>query len=71
MRNKSSSYIKIQLNNGNSCSILLDDYLLLSDIEFEELMSSDYGKYMEDVFADSQYNNTISFDEIDFEPDDE
>lgn len=65
----SDSWIKIQLKNGNTTSIPLSQYLTMTDIEYENLMNSNYGTYINDINPSS--NEFSKFDDIDFDLEDE
>lgn len=54
----SNSYIKVQTKFGNTVSIPFDQWLTMSDSDWEELMSSDYGQYMHDVYSDTKKYRT-------------
>lgn len=60
------SWIRIQLKSQKTISIPLDQYLTMSDSEFEDLMNSEYGYFIEDPYAsDSSYDiDTINDDSI-------
>jgi hypothetical protein len=62
-------YIKVQLKSGNTVSIPMDQYFSMSDDDWDELMSSEYGTYLPDVFSSSKYNNKNfeKFDDLDFD----
>ncbi len=63
-----TSWIKVQLKNQNTVSIPLDQFLTMSDIEYEDLMNSNYGYYVDNIFGDKQrVNDFEKFDELDME----
>lgn len=65
-----STWTKVQLKNGNTVSIPLDQFLSMTDIEWEDLMNSNYGYVVNNPFSDKTSlediaNELLKEDELD------
>jgi hypothetical protein len=57
--------MRLQLKNGKTIDVDVNDYLDLSDKEWDDLMNSDYGSYVPDPFFKSKDIDLT--DHLDFE----
>lgn len=67
------SSIKVQLKNQKTVSIPIEQFLSMSDIEWEDLMNSDYGYIVDNPFASDNFDTTEKIDkykDLDISPED-
>ena len=59
----------IQLKNGNTVWMSLEDYIDLDDDEFNDLMNSPYGYYVSNPYNKENFTVSSKFEELDEELD--
>lgn len=65
------SWIRIQLKNQNTVNIPIDQFLSMTDEEYDDLMNSDYGYYIDNVNEEGVSEENSYFDDLDIDYSDE